>query len=396
MFNQPGLERALRAKLEVSPLADVRLGACLAGVSVTAEGVEARVEEAEDPLLIKARFLVGCDGASSGVRETIGGGLEDLEFDEPWLVVDVIPRPGSTLPEVNLQICNPDRPITCVQSGPGRHRWEIMLRPGEVHETVLNDGFIRAELAKFGVDVEIERKAVYRFHGLIARRWRRGPVLIAGDAAHQTPPFAGQGLCAGIRDAANLAWKLNGVLQGDGGETLLDTYQTEREPNVRAYIQHAIDMGRVVCTTDPEAARRRDERMLAARRAGLPAILPAAPPPLSGPCVLDGAPGAGEVFPQPVSEDGGALIRLDDRLGLHSWLIGTPPRTAPPPGVDCVSLQDPRIAPFRAALAAWLERHEAPAVLVRPDRYIFGSCDPDRLTRAWSSALGALPAVDAV
>ena len=275
MFNQPGLERALRAKLAGSAYVRVMLGAAFERLRVGGDGVEAQIAGPNGPLRVQARYVVGCDGSWSPVREALGVGLEDLQFDEPWLVIDAIPKPGSKMPEVNLQICDPARPTTCVLMGPGRHRWEFMLLPGEIPEDVLDDDFIKGLLASWDVDVEIERKAVYRFHGLVADRWRLGRVLIAGDAAHQTPPFAGQGMCAGIRDAANLAWKLSAVLQHRAGEALLDSYQIEREPNARAYIALAIEMGRVVCTLDPGMAQMRNAQMLAARKAGVTPIPPA-------------------------------------------------------------------------------------------------------------------------
>ena len=221
MFNQPGLERALRDKLRGSRNVRVLLGAAFERLAVTDAGAEVDVAGPDGSLRVDARYVVGCDGASSPVREAMGIGLEDLQFDEPWLVIDAIPGAGARLPEVNLQICDPARPTTCVLMGPGRHRWEFMLLPGERAEAVLEDDFIRDLLATWDADVEIERKAVYRFHGLVADRWRAGPVLIAGDAAHQMPPFAGQGMCAGIRDAANLAWKLDLVLAGRSADRLL-------------------------------------------------------------------------------------------------------------------------------------------------------------------------------
>ena len=378
MFNQPGLERALRAKLAGQPTVRTRLNATYRGLEITAGGVEATIVDDQGPLTVQARYLVGCDGAWSPVREAIGAKLDDLQFDEPWLVIDAIPRPGAKMPEVNLQICDPARPTTCVLMGPGRHRWEFMLLPGETAETVLDEAFIQGLLASWEVDVEIERKAVYRFHGLVADRWRAGPVLIAGDAAHQTPPFAGQGMCAGIRDAANLAWKLTAVLAGQADDALLDTYQQEREPNARAYIALAINMGRVVCALDPEIAKMRDTQMLAARAAGIPPMPPAAPPPITGAAVLAGTPAAGELFPQPVvGQSDGAVLRLDDVLGPEWWLITT------------AGLDEPRLAPFRDTLAGWLETRGVNAVLVRPDRHVFGSGLPEQLTTAWASALKA-------
>ena len=265
------------------------------------------------------------------------------------------------------------------------------MLPGETSGDVLDDAFIAAQLAKWDVDVEIERKAVYRFHGLVARAWRSGPLLIAGDAAHQTPPFAGQGMCAGIRDAANLAWKLAAVLQGRAVDGLLGSYQIEREPNARAYIQLAIQMGRVVCATDAGMARIRDEQMLAARRAGASPIPPPSPPPMIGPCILEGSAGAGEVFPQPVATWEGGTQRLDDVLGPGAWLICATTTSSQAPGVLVASLDDPRLEPFHDQLAKWFGKRVAQAVLIRPDRCVFGSGPAQDLLVAWSRAMHADP-----
>lgn len=386
MFNQPGLERALRAKLATQPNVQVMLGASFERLTIESEGVHADLSGAHGPLRVHARYVVGCDGASSAVRGAMRSKLEDLEFDEPWLVIDAIPRPGARMPAVNLQICDPARPTTCVLMGPGRHRWEFMLLPGETAEQVLTDAFIAGLLAKWDADVDIDRKAVYRFHGLVADRWRSGPVLIAGDAAHQTPPFAGQGMCAGIRDAANLAWKLDAVLHGDAADALLDTYQREREPNARAYIELAIEMGRVVCTLDPERAQARDAQLLAARKAGVSALPPASPPPLSGAGVLAATPAAGTLFPQAVALHDETTTRLDDVLGPGPWLI-TARQIPPVPEITTVSIDDPRLLPFARQLESWFAKHSVAAVLVRPDRYIFGCGDPEVLLRSWVQML---------
>jgi 3-(3-hydroxy-phenyl)propionate hydroxylase len=390
MFNQPGLERALRARLAALPNAKVILGAEFTAMQTAADRVEAQIAGPRGAArTVRARYLVGCDGAWSPVREAMGVGLDDLHFDEPWLVIDAIPRAGCRLPTINLQICDPARPTTCVLMGPGRHRWEFMMLPGETPEVVLDEAFIQGLLAPWNVDVEIERKAVYRFHGLIAERWRAGRVLIAGDAAHQTPPFAGQGMCAGIRDAANLAWKLAAVLRGEAGEGLLDTYQTEREPNARAYIQIAIGMGRVVCTLDPEQAKARDSQMLAARQAGQAPAPPAAPPPTTGPGVIEGSPGAGAAFPQAVAGD----ARMDDALPRGGWLISRREAGQVPATLAAIALDDPRLVPFRAGVERWLDAKAVDAVLVRPDRLVFGSGAAGDLIKAWSTFLGAAAAV---
>jgi 3-(3-hydroxy-phenyl)propionate hydroxylase len=389
MFNQPAVDQALRDRVAAMPTVEVRLATEFLSMRSSATGVEATLATPEGELVVEADWLVGCDGARSPVREAAGIRLADLQFDEPWLVIDALIGPHHTLPRANYQICDPARPTTCLPLGPGRHRWEFMMRPGETAETVLDDSFIRPLLAPWGAeDIEIDRKAVYRFHGLVADRWRAGRVLLAGDSAHQMPPFAGQGMCSGIRDAANLAWKLADVLQGRAGPDLLDSYQLEREPNVRTYIELSIAMGRVVCTQDPEQARARDKAMLAARAAGRPALPPAAPPPLTGPAIQSGAAAAGEIFPQAVSVDGDMTVRLDDVLGAGPWLISNVAPVASDVQIKAVVTSDPRLALFRNDLDGWLTKHGADAVLVRPDRYVFGTGEPADLLRAWTRALG--------
>lgn len=390
MFHQPGLEAVLRAKLAAAPGVDVRLGHAFESLVQDGEGVTATIAGPDGSrTAVRARYLVGCDGASSPVRQAIGGGLDDLQFDEPWLVVDATEPEGSRLPDINLQICDPARPTTCVLSGPGRHRWEFMLLPGETAEDALAEGFADALIAKWdgAADVRIERRAVYRFHGLVARRWRCGRVLLAGDACHQTPPFAGQGMCAGLRDAANLAWKLEAVVRGRAEEALLDSYQTEREPHVRHFIALAIGMGRTVCTLDPDEAARRDAGMRA-QSAASPAVMPPAPDLTDG-CLMAGA-GAGTVFLQPWAEIAGERTGLDDILGHGAWLIvaaDTPAPAAAPEGVAVHSLGEARLAPFAGPIADWLTQTGADAVLVRPDRYVFGAGRPAELARAWAAAL---------
>jgi 3-(3-hydroxy-phenyl)propionate hydroxylase len=385
MFHQPALEIALRDA--IARLASVRmlLGWKLDGFVQDNDGVSAHLAGPDGREAIRARYLVGCDGASSFVRAAIGSGLTDFQFDEPWLVVDAKALPGSRLPQVNLQICDPLRPTTCVLGGPGRHRWEFMLLPGETAESMLKDETIAQLLEPWDCGpLEVERKAVYRFHGLMAERWRRGRVLLAGDAAHQMPPFAGQGMCSGLRDAANLGWKLEAILKGAAGGGLLDTYQAEREPHVRGLIELAIGMGRVVCTLDTAAAAARDASMIASRAAGTPPLPPLQPAPFMSSCVLTGTPGAGTPFPQPVQGEG---LRMDDVLEDRAWLIARSVAAARSESVQIVDLNDALLRPFRAALCKWLDDRGVDAVLVRPDRCVFGSGEATQLLSAWTQAL---------
>jgi 3-(3-hydroxy-phenyl)propionate hydroxylase len=213
-------------------------------------------------------------------------------------------------------------------------------------------------------------------------------VLLAGDAAHQMPPFAGQGMCSGLRDAANLAWKLEAVLSGLAHDDLLDTYQAEREPHVRTFIELAIGMGRVVCTLDDEVASLRDRDMLARRASGAPSIPPPRPAPFAAGCIMAGSPGAGDVFPQPVCDQRPERRRLDDALGAAAWLISRDPTTLPSDAsLSAHHLGEEALEPFRGALLKWLYSRGAEAVLVRPDRYVFGAGDPAALAAAWAHAL---------
>ena len=376
MIHQPSVEAELRNVLAGLPGAELHNRWEMIRFSQDGDGVTATIATPDGERTIRARYLVGADGARSPVREASGIQFEDLNFEEPWLVVDVLVDDYSKLPTANLQICNPERPTTCVLMGEGRHRWEFMILPGETAEQVSDDAFIEKLLEPWNVKgaVRLERKAVYTFRARIAAEWRKGRVLLAGDAAHQTPPFAGQGMCSGLRDAANLAWKLADVIQGKAADRLLGSYQVERAPNLRATIDMAIMMGKTVCITSKWGAFVRDTKFKLARSLGKLPDGPPAYPPIQAGAILAGSPAAGSYFPQPIAADG---TRLDDVMGLGHWLI------------DRADLASPRLAPFAGQLATWLDKVGAEAVLVRADRYAFAAGSAAELQAAWQAALAA-------
>ncbi|MEM9085050.1 MAG: bifunctional 3-(3-hydroxy-phenyl)propionate/3-hydroxycinnamic acid hydroxylase [Pseudomonadota bacterium] len=392
LFHQPSMERTVRAKLEHEPNVTVWLGAELQSLGQAETGVQAVIKTASEEREIKARYAVGCDGSRSMVRQTLGIELEDLGFDEPWVVVDALVPDGATdLPRQGVQMCDPERPTTCVPSGPGRRRWEFMLKHDDRAEDVVKFESLKSWIAKWTDPelIEIERSAVYQFHGLVAREWRKGRVLIIGDAAHQTPPFMGQGLCTGIRDAANLAWKLGCVVRGEAPETLLDTLQTERAPQTRAVIEGAIEMGRVVCVLDPDKAAERDRRMIADREGGRPFALPGVPRMTKG--ILE-TPGSGEVLPEGFVHGPGSRRRFDDVAGYRPLLIinharfeGDLPESVY--GVLSVGILGGErdgvtvIADEDGAIAELLGQAEA--LLARPDRIVFGTGDVKDLVERW-------------
>lgn len=375
MIHQPSVEAALRQALaRIDPDA-LRCGWALEHWAEEDSGVTATIATPGGTETVRAAWLVGADGARSPVRKAAGIAFEDLGFEEPWLVIDTLVDDPSRLPTSNLQICNPARPTTCVLMGEGRHRWEFMIKPGETAEQVSDDGFIATLLAPWNVAgaVRLERKAVYTFRARIAQSWRKGRVILTGDAAHQTPPFAGQGMCSGLRDAANLAWKLAAVVREGAPANLIDSYQVERGPHLRATIDMAIMMGRMVCTTSRWRALIRDAKIRLARALGKLPEGPPAYPPIRAGAILAGSRGAGDYFPQFCTGHG---ERLDDHLGHGHWLIARD------------RLERPEYAPFAAKLGAWLDAHAAEAVLVRPDRHVFGTGSPEALTQAWSRIAG--------
>ena len=227
---------------------------------------------------VRARWVIGADGANSFVRNASRISRRDLGFQERWLVVDVEPRDMDAFAHlpVACQWCDPTRPTTQMRSGHRHRRWEFMLLPDEEPSDFEDPERVWSLLEPWyrPEDGALTRSAVYEFRSMLANQMRRGHVLLVGDAAHLTPPFLGQGLCSGLRDAANVAWKLDLVLRGLAGEPLLDTVDAERRPQNEAVIRLAIELGKVLCQLDPQAAAERDAML---RSAGPPPPLEIAP-----------------------------------------------------------------------------------------------------------------------
>ncbi len=243
-YYQPELEAFLR-DAAVRAGVDLRLGVEVIGVEHHADGVVAHTVDGSH----SARWLVAADGASSPIRKQLGIAFVDQGFDQDWLVLDVrLRRAVPSLSRFVQQICDPARPTTYVVGHGDYRRWEFQLQAGETRDEVVTDERVWELLEPWlsADDAELVRAVVYRFHATVADAMRSGRVFLAGDAAHQMPPFLGQGLCSGVRDAANLAWKLRLVDDGDADDALLDTYSAERLPHAAGVVAHAVDTGRLI------------------------------------------------------------------------------------------------------------------------------------------------------
>jgi flavoprotein hydroxylase len=321
------------------------------------------------------------------VRPHLGATVTDLGFFFDWLILDVVPHTPTRWSPLNVQICDPRRPTTLVSGGPGRRRWEFMRLPGESLDELNSAETAWRLLAPWRVDptnAVLERHTVYRFQARWVDTWRHGRLLLAGDAAHQMPPFAGQGMCSGLRDAANLAWKLDLVLAGRASERLLDTYASERVPHVHAVIEFSMALGRVICIADPAEAAARDAVMVAAAKAGDQTT---PPPPLGigAGVVRTGDVHAGQLFPQGRVRVGGRTGLFDDVVGRGFTLVS--------PVADPLALLDRHAAAAFARLggitahvgtegpvcdvdgtyARWFGATGTAVALQRPDFYLFGA-----------------------
>jgi 3-(3-hydroxy-phenyl)propionate hydroxylase len=324
---------------------------------------------------VRAAAVLGCDGAASTVRRLIGATMRDLGPADRWLVLDVrSPEPLPVWPGAH-QVCDAAHPATFMPVTGDRYRWECRMRPGETVEQVTTPSRLARLLAPVDPKaVEIVRAVGYTFRAQVADRWRVGRVLLAGDAAHLSPPFVGQGLGLGLRDAHQLAWKLAVVLTGDAGDDLLDSYQAEREPHARALIRLALLLGRLM-TGGGWAGNVARRGVLAVLRR-IPAVAALAtdsrtPPLRAGPLVdRRGRAGrrlAGSLVPQPEVVVDGRTCRLDDVLGPDSTELRLQDGVLVlvRPGGSGARVDDPS-----GRLAAWLRRGRASAVTIRPDRIV--------------------------
>jgi 3-(3-hydroxy-phenyl)propionate hydroxylase len=381
MFDQPALEHLLRTNLKDQPSITVRGNVEMTDVAQDGHGrvrldFTDRITGAHESIL--ATYVLGCDGANSVVRSSIGARMEDMHFEQRWLVVDVATSADLDQWEGVHQVCDATRAATYMRIGETRYRWEFQLLPGETADDFASLQALLPMIRPWvkGTTIsylELVRVAEYTFRAQVADRWRDGNVFLLGDAAHLTPPFIGQGMGAGLRDAMNLSWKVAGVLAGDLPPSVLETYEAERKPHARALIRIARLMG--VLMTQGGRVGDTARRILAPRLRYIPGIrskiLDSETPALSRTGLvrrsrLARSP-AGRLAPNAVISDG---RRFDQVVGHRFAVISAQTLTGPQrillANRGAVAVE----APAGSPLHGWLTRNREAAALVRPDRTV--------------------------
>jgi 2-polyprenyl-6-methoxyphenol hydroxylase-like FAD-dependent oxidoreductase len=376
MFDQPELEALLRANLKRYPHAQIRGDAEVTELTDSGRCLRVTFTDRSDGKVhqIDADYVLGCDGANSIVRAQIGSAMRDLNFQQRWLVIDVASNADLRQWDGVHQVCDRIRAGTYMRIGPARYRWEFQLLGGETADDFGTLDALRPLIAPWtahvpNTELTLLRVTEYTFRAQVADRWRRGNVFILGDAAHLTPPFIGQGMGAGMRDAANLAWKIAGVHDGTLAADALDTYERERKPHTRHMIRLALGVGWAM-TGGGRAGNLARRAVLPRLRLipGLRDMVVSTTPALHASALVCKSRRprqlAGTLCPNPLLPNG---QRLDDVIGAGFALV----TTSRPDAADEAALRRRgvvvTIADPGSALDAWLRRGRANAALVRPD-----------------------------
>lgn len=385
---QPDIENAVDARIRSLPNVELRQGWVVTGIRQDAESVSVEIAPYVDraPDLtraesITANYVYGADGNKSLVRDAIRTGMIDYGFKETWVNFDTEwlrepdPKYG-----ISKMYCDPARAHMYMGIGHRRQRFEFALRaednPSDFADAQAGWNWLADAHGLGPEDVKAVRYLQYTFVGQVAERWRDGRILIGGDAAHVMPPYLGQGACSGIRDSANIAWKLDLVLRGVSEESLLDAYQSERHPHVDAIVQGSVGLGHVANMTDPIAAAHRDEMFFSGKA-------PAAPDfPKTETGVVEAGIAAGIVAPQGAFDIDGVQVRGDEVTGRGFLLI------ANPGVVETLSVTDRELLELVGANTLELgsspvdvtglyqkliEKGEADIAIIRPDHIVFGT-----------------------
>ena len=361
-FHQPELEKVLRKEVKSSKLVKCYLG--FQAKSIKQDDCEVQLTCVENnnkkELCLKSRFLIGCDGANSIVGSYIGGETIDYGLKEKYLVVDLKVdnrfKKVNDLPDYTVQHCSLKRPATRCYISKKRRRWEIKVLPSDKENEIKKEKNIWKFLNKW-IDKRcgyIERAEIYTFKSTIKKNWFKGRVFLAGDSAHLSPPFLGQGMCAGVRDVASLSWRLHCYLKQGFPKSILKSYQTERLPHVKKFIQLATECGRIM--SDPKINLKTNKK-------GNTKLFDFPRPRLEH-GFFKRSELSGTLLPQFIEKN----VKTDERLKYNFILLSRVP------GQQKLSHNLKRfVKTIKASgeIRNWMENNGQLAVLIRPDKYIF-------------------------
>ena len=411
-FNQPELEARLIEMVKTMPTVTLLRGWTAVDLKQDAQRAEVTIQDTatgNETKTLGGKFVVGADGANSFVRDQLGLKLVDKGYFFDWLILDMVPEPGYKTSPAQWQLCDPKRPTTIVPGGPGRRRWEFMVLPTEDKNEIAKRESAWRLLEPWSLtpdNAQLERSAVYRFQARWTEHWVSGRCMIAGDAAHLMPPFAGEGMCAGLRDAVALGWRLSAILDGTLSPDVLQSYESERIAHAKHYIQFSQDLGDIICIADPDKAAERDARMmadLAARNHE----------PITGDLVklgpgvwCDDTKGAGELSPQGIVRFDGQSDRFDQVVG-QDWMVIAVDR--PKEGllsaaqIDALTRLGGRLLSIGpdgsgydvisedSAYSYWMAEVDANYVILRPDFYVAATAKtPEQLSDCFDTLIARL------
>jgi 3-(3-hydroxy-phenyl)propionate hydroxylase len=364
-FHQPDLERNLRYRLKAFKKVKLMQNTEVTKIKNNKNCVDLVFKSKNKIQKVSSKYVIGCDGARSTTREQMGSVLDNLGFTQKWAVVDLILKKNKNkLPDRTIQYSHSERPATYCRNVGKRRRWEFAIQDNENEKEILSDQYIWNFLKPWLKPNEayLERKAIYIFQSAIARKWRKGRIFIAGDAAHLMPPFMGQGMCAGIRDASNLAWKISWCINNKHDEKFLDTYQTERFSNAKEYIETTMRMGEFVNAVGSENITDN----ISSGPDGTKSMQ-SIKPKLGTGLGSNKDKNRGKIFPQLKMKNGKTL----DEKFSKSPLLLTSYKLA-----RSVSLKKIQLITDKdiKGLSNLLKNYKAKAIIVRPDRFILKTC----------------------
>ena len=373
-FFQPELENILRLGLNRFNNVSVRLGETLIKIKEfkNKTTLTTNISCSNKKVTYSGKWIIGCDGTKSLISHNISNKVKDLGFDEKWLVIDLNIKKDTfktkKLPNYTVQHCNPIRPMTRCFINPKKRRWEIKILPSDDLNKIIQKKFLWSILSPWLTpdDAEIERAQIYTFHSIIKNKWRKNNMVIAGDSAHQSPPFLGQGLCAGIRDASSLAWRLARIINGRADNSLLDSYTNERKKHVLEFIKLATRCGELINTGKKSLINKYFNSSLKENNASFNY-----PKPQLGKGVWEyGKIPLGQITPQ-------FFFRkrlLDDKAIYKFILLENCNLKNNLQNQDKKLLKEFEIIIISAnkEIKSWLKTINAHVALIRPDRYLYG------------------------